>query len=204
MPPTRRSSAARAAREVEKLLGSKECESIPQAVKMVCSSLRVNSESVRRTFYRRLARQRRGKLLHHRRALTDAEEEILSCWILGHALWSSPLTKLQILRSVNRVYRKKLSFQWLRRFLQRKRSLLRHCLARPIQTSRLRAWNPASVRSWINAIKTSWPPIPSPPTRGSTWTRPGWSPGPIGGGASLPPGARPNSGGPKGRGWRPP
>src|SRR3989338_7493251 len=57
--------------------------------------------------------------------------------------------KLQILRSVNRVFRKRLSFQWLRRFLQRKRSLLRHRLARPIQTSRLRAWNPASVRNWI-------------------------------------------------------
>ena len=150
MPIRQRSSpCSRAAQKVEELLRSGGCTSLFEAIKHVNAKLHLNPESIRRQYYRFRERRGRPPPLPSRRVLTDEEEDVIAGWILGFAAWSAPLTPSRILGSVNRVFRKRVTYRWLTCFLRRHRSLLRYRRARPIQTARLRSWTPASVGNWI-------------------------------------------------------
>lgn len=147
----RATAAVRAARAALELIAQDDQLSVVDAVDRVVGRSRVNPETVRRQVYRQRIRCVRAAQEHHRRALSDLEEDGVAGYVLGFANWSSPLKPRRILQSVNSAFHKRLTMKWLAGFLKRHRLLLTKRQAHPIQTSRLVGSRPEDLRAWLDS-----------------------------------------------------
>jgi DNA-directed RNA polymerase subunit M/transcription elongation factor TFIIS len=143
------SRVAQAAKFVASVHEENRSMSQREACELAADKYSVSVDSIRSRLQRSARQKREGPKRHAAIALSEAEEKTVVGFILCYDMYSSPLQPIQILSAVNDVFKKNLTFSWVRSFLKRNKSQLKKAKTRALSSQRITGWTPADIRNWL-------------------------------------------------------